>query len=69
MDKQRISEELGRLLEEPDRDFKEYPITPEETLCLIEKLFYLVGDPKISEELAQFYLHCLSVVKQFATYN
>lgn len=69
MDKEKISEQLGLLLEEPTRDFKEDPITPEETLVLIEKLFHIIGDPKTPEDAAHFYMDCLQIVKMFATYN
>ena len=69
MDKQKITSELATLLNDEDRDFLETPITNEESQALILCLFTLIGDPKIPEEDATFYLQCLEVVKANTIYQ
>ena len=69
MDKQKITSEIARLLDDQERDFSENPITNEESQALILTLFTLVGDPKIPEEDAIFYLDVLNVIKQFTIYQ
>lgn len=69
MDKQKIKTEIAHLLQDPDRDFEEFPITTEESQELVITLFELVGDPMTSEESADFYLTCLMIVKSHMTYQ
>lgn len=69
MDKEKISKTFAELLNDEDRNFDEDPITYQETAALIEKLYRLASNPKIPEELAQFYMVCLNVVKEHIIYN
>ncbi len=69
VNKKRVSEEFARILEDPERDFKELPITDEESQALILKLFELAGNPEIPDELGLFYISCLEIVKKYVSYQ
>jgi hypothetical protein len=69
VDRERLTDELRLILKAPDRNFEEEPITIAESYELIETFYEMIGDPKTSDELAEFLLTCVNVIKQYITYN
>jgi hypothetical protein len=59
----RIPEELAMLLQDPNRDFDEEPITDREAHALLLTLIDLVSNEELSGDMVEFYEECLTVVK------
>lgn len=66
---QKVRDTFVKILGDPERDFSTEPITQNETERIVLELFLMSGDPEISDDLAHFYLDCISALKPFISYQ
>ena len=64
-----IHEGIASILKTPDRNFQTHPLAQDEVIAVIETLIREVNDPKLNEELAQFYLSVIEFLKKKVLYN
>lgn len=64
-----IDEGIAKILQTPKRDFIKDPLHQDEILAVIETAIQAVNDPKLDEDLAQFYLSVIEFLKKKVLYN
>jgi hypothetical protein len=67
--KEDVTHMFAKLLGDETRDFQLDPITQTETQALIEKLFQIIQDKSVSDDMADFCFECLKVAKSNMRYN
>ena len=64
-----IHEGIASILKTPDRNFITHPLAQDEITAIIETLVGEVNNPKLSEDLAHFYLSVIKFLKEKVLYN
>jgi predicted house-cleaning noncanonical NTP pyrophosphatase (MazG superfamily) len=64
-----ITDGIKSILKEPERDFDSHPLSQEEVQAVIQHLITEVADPKLDEDLAQYYLAVIEFLKTKILYN
>lgn len=58
-----INKGIAALIQDPERDLKQFPLTQTEIAAVLETLMNEVNDPRIDETLANFYISCIELLK------
>ena len=64
-----IDEGIAKILQTPHRDFTKDPLQQDEVIAIIETAQNAVNDPKLDEELAQFYIEVIEFLKTKILYH